>query len=338
MSVHNKLRFLLAVVPCLLVGMAHAATVVPESEPGTANDPIGSAQPLAAAGGVSVTGYIGNHGDAATDLDFYRFYANAGDVITVDIDNGIGGTADVDTVLAIFDDTSAHTRLRFNDDAPDIDPGSTSRSDARIDNFTAPSTGYYIVGVSNYPRYFLDGGVITSVDNSTPTAGDYTLVITGSTGNGAADAGPPPPVDVPIIVKPRHHGRHGHHERSPVNGRSRGTILVAILSVPGFDPMSVDTSTLTFGSTGDEDSLARCNRAGVDLNGDGNPDLLCHFWTKTADFQPTDGEATVKGKFGPDPQDMADFEGTGALKVLPVKGHHHERHHGRRHSRDHDRH
>jgi hypothetical protein len=59
---------------------------------------------------------------------------------------------------------------------------------------------------------------------------------------------------------------------------------VAILSEPDFDaPADVDVSSLRFGRTGTEESLAFCNDGG-DLNGDGRDDLMCHFETQLADF------------------------------------------------------
>ncbi|HVQ39156.1 MAG TPA: hypothetical protein VMS31_16575 [Pyrinomonadaceae bacterium] len=72
-----------------------------------------------------------------------------------------------------------------------------------------------------------------------------------------------------------------------VNSKSKGKIPVAIMSSEGFDaPQSVDVTSLTFGVTGLEQSLAFCNRKGEDVNGDGRPDLICHFQTQSVGFQP----------------------------------------------------
>jgi len=60
--------------------------------------------------------------------------------------------------------------------------------------------------------------------------------------------------------------------------------------VKQLDPaVDLDPSTLTFGATGDEESLAFCNTGGgdgdeADVNHDGQRDLLCHFYTQKADF------------------------------------------------------
>ena len=64
---------------------------------------------------------------------------------------------------------------------------------------------------------------------------------------------------------------------------------VAIISTPTFNALTaVDTSTLTFGRTGNEQSLAFCNTGGEDVNDDGLPDLVCHFKTQSTGFQSND--------------------------------------------------
>ncbi len=91
-----------------------------------------------------------------------------------------------------------------------------------------------------------------------------------------------PVINVTIDIKPG-------EGPSPINTKSRGKIPVAILSSPAFDaPLSIDRSTITFGRTGSEHSLAFCNPAPSDISGDGLPDLLCHFETQLTDFQPGD--------------------------------------------------
>jgi hypothetical protein len=95
------------------------------------------------------------------------------------------------------------------------------------------------------------------------------------------------PVD--ISIKP------GAAPPVPVNAGSHGTIPVAIISTAAFNAVtSVDTSSLTFGRTGNEQSLAFCNTEDVDS--DGVPDLVCHFETQAAAFQSGDTRAILKGK------------------------------------------
>lgn len=84
-----------------------------------------------------------------------------------------------------------------------------------------------------------------------------------------------------------------------VNCKSRGKTPVAILGEAQFDPVAdVDPSTLTFGATGDEESLAFCSGDDADVNGDGRRDLVCHFYTQEADFcsSPRTCRALLRGE------------------------------------------
>ena len=82
-----------------------------------------------------------------------------------------------------------------------------------------------------------------------------------------------------------------------INARSAGKIPVAILSSASFDAVSqVDQASLAFGHTGTEASLAFCNPGGEDVNGDGLPDLVCHFSTQLTGFQPGDTAGVLNGK------------------------------------------
>ena len=79
--------------------------------------------------------------------------------------------------------------------------------------------------------------------------------------------------------------------------REEGKIRVAILSTAGFKASArVDTSTLTFGHFGDEHSLAFCEEPDEDFNGDGLPDLVCHFLMNKTGFVPTDNVGVLKGQ------------------------------------------
>jgi hypothetical protein len=99
----------------------------------------------------------------------------------------------------------------------------------------------------------------------------------------------PPPVGVSIDIKP------GSFPNS-INPYSKGKIPVAILSTETFHaPSMVKIDLLTFGHTGDEQSLAFCNQTPEDVNGDGLPDLVCHFYTQKTGLQTGDTEALLKG-------------------------------------------
>ena len=95
------------------------------------------------------------------------------------------------------------------------------------------------------------------------------------------------PLAVSIDIKP------GSTENS-INPKSRGKIPVAILSGRGFAaPEAVKQTSLTFGRSGSEQSLAFCTSE--DVNGDGQLDLVCHFETERTSFQGTDNQGVLKG-------------------------------------------
>ncbi|MCW8917412.1 MAG: PPC domain-containing protein [Gammaproteobacteria bacterium] len=278
---------------CLLTcGMAANAYAIPEQE---VNDSLQTAQPLTDANTHSVEGMMGNAGDRATkDVDYFTFQAQAGDVLEIDIDNGT-----FDSILAIFDDTG--TLQRMNAYSTDIDEGSVSIMDARIDAFVAPKSGLYTVGVSSVPRYFLDGGTVLN-DGLLTRAGIYTLAISGITTPSSVK-------QINIEVKP------GSNDLPPLNPRSRGKIPVAIMGVAGFDVSSIKQETLRFGASGNEESLSRCQPESLDLNSDGQTDLLCHFENSVAAFQSGDIEGVLKGET----DEGIHFEGRALLKVLPSR-------------------
>jgi hypothetical protein len=82
-----------------------------------------------------------------------------------------------------------------------------------------------------------------------------------------------------------------------INPKSNGKIPVAILSTNDFNaPVQVNPNTLTFGHTGDEQSLAFCNSGGADVNGDGLPDMVCHFTTQLTGLRAGDTAGILKGQ------------------------------------------
>ena len=300
-------RTLHKIVQIALLGasfFAVAAYADDEIEP---NQPIASAESLAIAdgtGGVTVNGVLGNlTGAPVGDVDFYSFSGQEGDLVTVDIDGGIGGVRSVDTIVAVFGPAPASTVLRQNDDAGfPLDPGSTTPYDARIDNFRLPATGTYMVGVSSYPRRFTDGGGLTSTSLNSYSNGDYTLVISGVTS---------PILQINIDIKP---GKDD--SAAPINPKSKGKIPVALLSSPEFNAVTVKINSLRFGPTGSNGaSPSSCGRGGEDVNSDGLLDLVCHFDNQRAGFSATDEEGIVKGTT----DDGHAFEGRGPLKVVPAK-------------------
>ena len=238
------------------------------------------------------------------DVDFYVFEGRAGDLVTIDIDNGMkvrfSGLRNVDTIVALFG-PGGRRLIENNDAALPLDAGSVHQFDARIDNYKLPENGRYVVGVSSNPRNFLDDGVLASNTLGRDANGTYTLLISGVT---------PSLLRIDVEVRP------GTPDAgAPLNAKSRGNTPVALLSSPEFDPAEVDQQTLRFGARGDEASFLRCHKGFADANADGKPDLLCHFDTQAAGFRTGDVAGIVTGRL----KDGRRFEGRDALKLVPVK-------------------
>ncbi len=292
-----------------LSGASNVAFAISEVEP---NDSLSAPQHLVIGdgGSVEVAGAIGTNDPAADlidDIDFYSFKGSENDVVIINIDGGMkpAGSAErsVNTILTIF--RPDHTVLLFNNDAP-MDEGSISFQDARIDPVVLPADGTYYVAVSSWPRFFHDGGEL--MNSSLFSNGSYKLIISGVT--------PPPALTyMSIDIKPGN-----RHRAAPINPKSKGSLPVALLSSPTFKPLEVDRNSITFGASGNEDSLLRCNKEGAYLNGDQIPDLVCHFDTQAAGFGPEDVAGVIKGN-----TPHGKFEGRGDLKVVPAmkkgKGH-----------------
>ena len=97
-----------------------------------------------------------------------------------------------------------------------------------------------------------------------------------------------------------------------VNARSHGTIPVAILSSGTFDaPAAVDATSLTFGRTGGEASLAFCSGP-EDVNGDGFLDMVCHFTTAATGFIAGDVQGSLKGTT----RGGVAIDGTDAVRIV----------------------
>jgi hypothetical protein len=109
-----------------------------------------------------------------------------------------------------------------------------------------------------------------------------------------------------IIIKP------GDTQPVTINPKSNGKTPVAILSDATWSALgNVDTTSLTFGETGDEQSFASCD-APIDVNGDGFLDLVCYFFTQRTGFKAGDTTGKLKGKtLG----GMA-LQGTGPVRII----------------------
>jgi len=118
-----------------------------------------------------------------------------------------------------------------------------------------------------------------------------------------------PPPEVDIDIKPG-------SDPNSINPESKGKIPVAIFSSPDFDaPNVVDQDSLTFGPTGDEGSLAFCSPSSEDVNDDGRDDLICHFYTQSAEFECGDEWGYLKGQT----MDEVPIEGSDSVRIVPCK-------------------
>jgi|GEM_PF-646522 len=99
-----------------------------------------------------------------------------------------------------------------------------------------------------------------------------------------------------------------------INPTDRGGIPVAILSTPTFNaPSTINRTSLTFGHTGNEQSLLRTSIE--DVNGDGLPDILGHFDTRRAAFQTGDTQGVLRGlRF-----DGTSVIGTDSVRIVPPR-------------------
>jgi hypothetical protein len=98
-----------------------------------------------------------------------------------------------------------------------------------------------------------------------------------------------PIVTVSIDIKPG-------SSTNPINAKARGTIPVAILSGAEFNAADLDPVSLTFGRTGLEASVVKCDASLDDVDGDGRLDRICHFDTQTAGFRAGDTQGFLRGR------------------------------------------
>jgi hypothetical protein len=127
-------------------------------------------------------------------------------------------------------------------------------------------------------------------------------------------------IDVAVDIKPR-------ARKNNLNLRSR-YVQVAVLSTPFFDaPARVDPASLTFGQTGDEASLVRCDKKPRDVNKgrrvntDKIRDLVCTFRIAATGLAATDTAAILKGKT----KAGADIVGSDLVTIVPKKNNDRER-------------
>ncbi len=223
------------------------------------------------------------------------------------------------TVMAIYDDGQGHTGVTVA-----LNP---TIADQAINNawtwdYTFPYSlfGYDETTVAGYLTDGNEAGLIdffsknisnsyfAGLDLTSTTASPSTLVnFSQAKYGGTAQAALGSNMNVSIDIKP------GSATNS-INPDSMGKISVAILSGPGFNaPLMVDRNSLKFGETGSEVSLAFCTVE--DVNCDGLPDLVAHFYTQATGFQAGDTQGNLTGftKTG------IPISGSDAVRLVPTK-------------------
>src|SRR5688500_16887593 len=149
MDKQRFVRKLVAAAVLAAFGASGMALAADEMEP---NQPMGdSAQKLTiTGGGAVVTGSI-THVGTTPDVDFYSFYAQAGDVITIDIDGTTGGLVGgaffgFDAFLTLFGPMFS---FPLEDDQPPfgtpLDDGSVNIFDPLLAEVRITQSGTYTV-------------------------------------------------------------------------------------------------------------------------------------------------------------------------------------------------
>ncbi len=216
-----------------------------------------------------------------TFYDMYRFLSPGGTMTVVQDNDPTGGILPVGTydVTGAANNDGTVTIAEFShslcskDTLHDIclKPGDTVGFRATLRLYGTTTTGFGPLSGPIPVRY---------VDTIIPASGLGQITI------------PQVIVTRVIDIKP------GSRENT-INRKSEGKIPVAILSTPDWSaPAKVkrDANSLTFGHDGTERSLAFCNEDAEDVNGDGLPDLVCHFSTQLAGFQAQDTFGYLNGR------------------------------------------
>ena len=110
-------------------------------------------------------------------------------------------------------------------------------------------------------------------------------------------------LEIEIDIKPG-------SDSNPNNPRSKGKIPVAILMTDDFNPWDVDPSTIAFGPDGA--SVAHSRVHAVDVDRDGDIDMVVHFKTRETGIACGDTEATLTGQTF----DGTAFEGTDSVQTV----------------------
>lgn len=322
-AVHGLMAGLLGSLLCLS-GTASAQLV--ESE---ANDTAGDATLLCIPNsGVSVSASIGA-GGASSDMDIFAFDAASGEAPTIQVTSD----GSWDPLMVLYDQLGQI--LNQSDDtyvpAYSMDPSISNYAlPASGRYFVAVAASPNYLGANFAPfapgTEGMGGGYTLDISNLTAST-----VSSASTGGTAAtgscspvaesDPGPVeeelPPVEDPVEtesgemvitmevlhwrgqdreISKRWKKRMKRVKRRLVRRYGVYPIPVAMFSSESFDATTIDPKSLSFGPTGEEDSLFRCSRRGRDINKDGMKDMLCFFDAFKTGFDAGHVQGHLKGE------------------------------------------
>jgi hypothetical protein len=142
-----------------------------------------------------------------------------------------------------------------------------------------------------------------------------TCPVLGGGGGTPPPPPPPPPPSDPLTVNIQIMADNGNSTNAAITPQGRTLVRVAILSSsnPSFNaPSQVDMTSLTFGHSGTEKSLAFCDTTMQDVNHDGLPDLVCHFYAAETGFVHTDTMGILGGKLRTGTQAI---QGSASVKI-----------------------
>jgi probable HAF family extracellular repeat protein len=227
------------------------------------------------------------------------------------------GINDLGDIVGTYSDaTGGHAFLYKNGNFTSIDvPGATGTWPTGINNF-GNIVGYYADTANQEHGFLYANGKFTLINvPGSPYTNAFGINDSGQIVGGYNDAtahhgflATPVAQPVPIDIKPG-------DDINSINLKSKGKIPVAILSTENFDALSqIILTSLTFGRTGDEQSLAFC-RGSEDVNKDGLQDLVCHFYTQYTGFQYGDTVGILRGNT----KDGTLIEGSDSVKIMPCK-------------------
>lgn len=130
-----------------------------------------------------------------------------------------------------------------------------------------------------------------------------------------AEGPPPEPPSPPvrIDVKPG-------SDENPVNLGARGSIPVALLGSATFDVRTVDVASVRFAGAAPIRHRRGQPRASIeDVNADGVPDLVLHFWIQELALRPGDTQATLTARTLP-PLEL-ELAASDRVRVVPLPTH-----------------